>query len=29
VQETLASNEKFKGLTGWMPKVALIEWLSK
>lgn len=29
VQETLASNEKFKGLTGWMPKVALIEWLSR
>jgi UDP-glucose 4-epimerase len=29
VQETLASNEKFKGLTGWMPKVALIKWLSK
>ena len=29
VQETLASNEKFKGLTGWTPKVSLIEWLSK
>ena len=29
VQETLASNEKFKDLTGWMPKVAIIEWLSK
>ena len=29
VQETLASNEKFKGLTGWTPKVSLLEWLSK
>ena len=29
VQETLASNEKFKGLTGWTPKVSLIEWLQK
>ena len=29
VQETLASNEKFKGLTGWTPKISLIEWLSK
>ena len=29
VQETLASNTKFKDLTGWMPKVSLIEWLSK
>ena len=29
VQETLASNEKFKVLTGWMPKVSLIEWLNK
>ena len=29
VQETLASNEKFKGLTGWTPKVSLIECLSK
>ena len=29
VQETLASNEKFKGLTGWTPKVSLIEWLKK
>jgi UDP-glucose 4-epimerase len=29
VQETLACNEKFKVLTGWMPQVALIEWLSK
>jgi UDP-glucose 4-epimerase len=29
VQETLASNSKFKNLTGWMPKVSLIEWLQK
>jgi nucleoside-diphosphate-sugar epimerase len=29
VQETLASNSKFKDLTGWMPKVSLIEWLKK
>lgn len=29
VQETLASNVKFKELTGWMPKVSLIEWLKK
>jgi len=29
VQETLASNEKFKGLTGWTPKISLIEWLSQ
>jgi UDP-glucose 4-epimerase len=29
VQETLASNEKFKGLTGWTPKVSLIDWLQK
>lgn len=29
VQETLASNAKFKELTGWMPKVSLIEWLRK
>ena len=29
VQETLASNAKFKDLTGWMPKVSLIEWLQK
>jgi len=29
VQETLASNSKFKDLTGWMPKVSLIEWLQK
>jgi UDP-glucose 4-epimerase len=29
VQETLASNTKFKDLTGWMPKVSLIEWLKK
>lgn len=29
VQETLASNQKFKDLTGWNPKVSLMEWLSK
>lgn len=29
VQETLASNAKFKELTGWMPKVPLREWLTK
>jgi len=29
VQETLASNGKFKNLTGWMPKVSLIEWLQR
>jgi UDP-glucose 4-epimerase len=29
VQETLASNQKFKDLTGWTPKVSLIEWLQK
>jgi UDP-glucose 4-epimerase len=29
VQETLASNEKFKELTGWIPKVPLTEWLTK
>jgi UDP-glucose 4-epimerase len=29
VQETLASNQKFKDLTGWKPKVSLIEWLKK
>jgi UDP-glucose 4-epimerase len=29
VQETLASNSKFKDLTGWMPKVSLIEWFQK
>jgi UDP-glucose 4-epimerase len=29
VKETLASNQKFKDLTGWIPKVSLIEWLSK
>jgi UDP-glucose 4-epimerase len=29
VQETLASNAKFKDLTGWMPKVSLMEWLQK
>jgi UDP-glucose 4-epimerase len=29
VQETLASNKKFKVLTGWTPKVSLIDWLQK
>jgi UDP-glucose 4-epimerase len=29
VQETLASNEKFKVLTGWTPKVSLVDWLQK
>jgi UDP-glucose 4-epimerase len=29
VQETLASNTKFKELTGWIPKVPLTEWLIK
>jgi UDP-glucose 4-epimerase len=29
VQETLASNQKFKDLTGWMPKVSLMEWIQK
>jgi UDP-glucose 4-epimerase len=29
VQETLASNLKFKDLTGWMPKVSLMEWIQK
>jgi len=29
VQETLASNSKFKDLTGWIPKVSLMEWLQK
>jgi UDP-glucose 4-epimerase len=29
VQETLASNSKFKDLTGWMPKVSLMRWLQK
>ena len=29
VQETLASNVKFKELTGWMPQVPLKEWLIK
>ena len=27
VQETLASNVKFKDLTGWVPKVSLMDWL--
>lgn len=29
VQETLASNAKFKELTGWTPKVPLVRWLEK
>jgi UDP-glucose 4-epimerase len=29
VQETLASNSKFKDLTGWIPKVSLMKWLHK
>lgn len=29
VQETLASNQKFKDLTGWMPKISLMEWIQK
>jgi len=29
VQETLASNQKFKDLTGWIPKISLMEWLKK
>jgi UDP-glucose 4-epimerase len=29
VQETLASNVKFKELTGWTPKVPLVKWLEK
>ena len=29
VQETLASNAKFKELTGWMPEVPLTEWIIK
>ena len=29
VQETLASNLKFKSLTGWTPKISLMDWLSK
>jgi len=29
VQETFASNEKFKQLTGWVPKISLREWLNK
>ena len=29
VQETLASNSKFKDLTGWIPKVSLMKWLQK
>jgi len=29
VQETLASNSKFKSLTGWTPKTSLKDWLNK
>jgi len=29
VQETLASNQKFKDLTGWNPKVSLLNWLNQ
>jgi UDP-glucose 4-epimerase len=29
MQETLASNTKFKDLTEWIPKVSLMEWLQK
>jgi UDP-glucose 4-epimerase len=29
VQETLASNAKFKDLTGWKPTVKIEEWISK
>lgn len=29
VQETLASNAKFKELTGWTPNVPLVRWLQK
>ena len=27
VQETLASNQKFKDLTNWNPKIKLNEWI--
>ena len=27
VQETLASNLKFKSLTGWTPKISLMDWI--
>ena len=27
VQETLASNVKFKDLTGWTPKISLMDWI--
>ena len=27
VQKTLASNQKFKDLTGWVPKVSLMDWI--
>jgi len=29
VQQTLASSSKFKDLTGWIPKVSLMQWLQK
>jgi len=29
VQETLASNEKFKSLTGWTAKISLMDWIQK
>jgi len=29
VQETLASNLKFKGLTGWTPKISLMDWIQQ
>lgn len=29
VQETLASNLKFKSLTGWTPKISLMDWIQQ
>jgi len=29
VQETLASNAKFKDLTGWTPKISLMDWIQQ
>ena len=29
VQETLASNDKFKNLTGWTPKISLMDWIQQ
>lgn len=29
VKETLASNKKFKDISGWEPKISLMEWLKK